>query len=379
MGKRSIKAAHFFEDSGVSFRILLQNIICAPCDRIFHSIFDAESFDNVDDRGRRFLFSSMCNPNPCGAIAKTHAELGQMLTDPDSDVNFIVNKLGTTAALRDEYLTKAEAAIMRQSADLYRRFVLTFSTYPYKLLRMVDMGIDERTEFAHEFLHTEPDCCMDMFAKRVKAVLGTSELLLHADTLRAFKSVAEDPLLMSVHHCELQHAQARSATTKSHGARRQCRAIRRLGTLKMAQRLWANWRRSQFPDLSRREAVQSKRLSWSKVASSAMKEAVGKRWTAKAGARTKMRKTKHATLNGESLFISQRCEERRASGVKSTRAVYWAWLQHIHAEFQGMSPEDKQVYEDDARVKNLRRQRGDVPADHDLVIELCRLGGGSRN
>ena len=170
MGKRSLKATRFFNSGGVSFRILLQTIISAPCDRLFHSIFDAESFDDVGNRGRRFLFSSMCNPE--GIIAKTHAELGEMLTSPDSDVNFVVNKLGTTATLRDEYLAKAQVAIMRESADLYRRFVLTFSTYPFKLLRMIDMGIHARTEFAHEFIHNEPECCMDMFAKRVRASLG---------------------------------------------------------------------------------------------------------------------------------------------------------------------------------------------------------------
>ncbi|CAK0810978.1 unnamed protein product, partial [Prorocentrum cordatum] len=79
MGKRTLKANAFFQEGLSSAKTLIANCMTLPADRLFHSIFEAESLENPSEDKRMFLAHGMVRPGDDGICTALHASLGKSL------------------------------------------------------------------------------------------------------------------------------------------------------------------------------------------------------------------------------------------------------------------------------------------------------------
>jgi hypothetical protein len=227
-GKRILGAAEFLQHPDTAFSLLAFLVASQPIDKLFSTFFEAEEFarreggDRAEGRrGKVGLLQSMVAED--GILHQVHCMLAQPVCQADSPIYLMLRLVPDDTARTLKGMRLSRGMQLRLSASFNHRFLGLFWNEQYTHLRILNEGEEARrhrlTKFMAPVEHQTCRKCEGQFLQQVRARLAAPPALSVDEqvqvTVEAYGSIAEDPLVVSMHLVEALHSSTRQAAARS--------------------------------------------------------------------------------------------------------------------------------------------------------------------
>ena len=192
--KRQIKASQFMQDADSHWLTLLWAVLTSPIMVVHYKLFKQGTW--VTERKKKeedeaapdntVVFSNHAlNPATKGLAALT-----DMLLDTVQVVAWgpLVGMYGPVLAWPQARLRATRRTLFTAMGQLWRKLLEPWERYPWVLADLPLLSLENQQQKALDFF-AQPDCCLDSFSAKLKAVVGSPETLLEEDTLTFLSEV----------------------------------------------------------------------------------------------------------------------------------------------------------------------------------------------
>ena len=225
-GKRVLGSSAFLQRAETPFVVLSFLVASFPIDRLFATFFECEAFaktkgGRAGDRGAVGLVQSLVSRD--GILHRVHTQLASPLFAEDSPLKHVQGLAAHCSLEAGQGIQTCRGMQLRMSASFRSRFLGTFWEKPMDMLNMLNVEGDRRQDMMNVFLspdeHNVCSKCEGVFLVRLRCrLIAPPVLSLEEKTavvMEIFESIAEDPMMVSMHQVEVMHAQAKAAMVKA--------------------------------------------------------------------------------------------------------------------------------------------------------------------
>ena len=228
-GKRVLGVHEWLQKEDSRFHVLSFLIGSVPIDKLFSTIFECEEYgmslgrgdtDGPLKRGRIGFMQSLVSPT--GISHQVHAMFADLIFSDASPFWKLLPFAAQHSLSKRRGVRVFRMMLLRLSAAFRARFQGTFWHDSFLLIRVLDMYLDEQVIWLRAFMNPgEEKCrkCEGLFITRLRAQLSAPPQLTEEEMLSVctdvLDSLAEDPLVLSMHPVELLHAGTRSICARS--------------------------------------------------------------------------------------------------------------------------------------------------------------------
>ena len=228
-GRRILGAADFLNHPDTPFTLLAFLMASQPIDKLFTTLFEAEAYARTEggiaDEGRRGqvgLLQSMVASD--GLLYKTHRMLADTVFEIESPIYLMLRLVpvgNSSRALKG--MRTARGMQLRLSAAFLMRFLLgAFWGESYSFLKILDEEGEAKKRRLTIFMDPAANqvCpkCEGGFLGKMRERLAAPPALSVDEQVRVYedasRSIAEDPLIVSMHLVEGLHAAARQSCSR---------------------------------------------------------------------------------------------------------------------------------------------------------------------
>ena len=226
-GRRILGVREWQQTENSRFHVLSFLIGSVAIDKMFSTIFECEEYgktlaggpDEEGGRGRIGFLQSMVSPT--GIAHKVHAMMAALLFSDTSPFWKLLSFAAAHSLTKRRAIRVFRTMQLRLSAAFRVRFLGNFWSEAYMCVLVLDLSPEEQIAWLQRFMSPGQKCpkCEGPFIQRLRARLAAPPQLTPEEMLEVIitvmNSLAEDPLVLSMHDVELLHAHARSIGARS--------------------------------------------------------------------------------------------------------------------------------------------------------------------
>ena len=185
--KRQIKASTFMQDEDSKWLTLLWAAVTSPIMVVHYKLFkqgtwvtERKKNEQQDEPDNAVVFSNHAlNP-----ATKALSFLTDMVLDTVQVAAWgpLVGMYGTVLLWPQARLRATRRTLFTAMGQLWRKLLEPWERYPWLLADLPLLSVENQQRKAQVFF-AEPDCCLDSFSAKLKAVVGSPEGLVEEDTL----------------------------------------------------------------------------------------------------------------------------------------------------------------------------------------------------
>ena len=197
-----------------------------PIDKLFHTLWESEQFAKTQrglagDAAREDVGLLESLTSPTGILHDVHVSLAEPLFALDSPLRLLLKLADANATSPDRGIRVCRAMQIRLSASFRARVKGIWWERPWTMVQVLCEARDAQLVRVRTLVETDPFCrkCQGRFLIMLRTRLVAAPVLTLDEqltvVLEIFTSLANDPLIASIHELEGLHASSRALLARS--------------------------------------------------------------------------------------------------------------------------------------------------------------------